>query len=242
MIDRILPHRRQEHLLNKLQSCLRIRTAWHPEVADMPNLSLPFLSPLPWKLDGYLQYLLSNHQLFKPGRRHTVILWLFSKYTNVLPCYNHKTVLRGLVLIIREQRDEQKCCRLSLYCLFPLTFVWCVSCLQRFSGIPELSLSSPICFPTVFTPFLSPLSFKFFTLTFLEEYSRQPDGSCEYWARFKSILTKGNLSISDIDKNSITRTRVWHILCLLPNHRSYVGIRQLVPYVVFLLCRDTVRY
>lgn len=196
MIDRILPHRRQQHLLNKLQSCLRIRTAWHPEVAAMPNLSLPFLSPLPWKLDEYLQYLLSNHQLFKPGGRHTVILWLFSKYTNVLPFYNHKIVLWGLVpcptdIIRVNRRGEQKCYLLSLCCLFPL-LCGVFLAYKDFLVFPNcLFPPSPICFPTVFTSFLYPLSFKFFTLTFLEEYLRQPDGSCEFWARFKIHFNQG---------------------------------------------------
>lgn len=45
----------------------------------------------------------------------------------------------------------------------------------------------------------------------------------------KYILTKGNLSISAVDRSSTSRTGGWHIWCLLPQHRSHIGIWQLCP-------------
>lgn len=111
-------------------------------------------------------------------------------------------------------------CRLSLVYRHIVRFANCLF-------PPPLSC----VFQQFFLPVLSTLPFQFFILTFLGEYPRFPMDS---GTDLKSILTKGNLSISAVDRNRISRTGGWHIWCLLPQHRTLTGIWQLCPICWFL--------
>lgn len=190
-------------------------------------------------LYGHLQCSLSNHQLFKRCKAHTIILWLFPQAGTYI---QHASPLQPEVLIglmpcpsdiLRKQRERRIevffpyvaffhlfLCRLSLVYRHIVRFANCLF-------PPPLSC----VFQQFFLPVLSTLPFQFFILTFLGEYPRFPMDS---GTDLKSILTKGNLSISAVDRNRISRTGGWHIWCLLPQHRTLTGIWQLCPICWFL--------
>lgn len=202
VINRTLLYRRQQHIFDKLQSCLRIKTAWCSKEVATATKPTPFISVCPALKANTEQYVnlqyFSNHRLFKPCKILIVIFDYSPKCTNMLPFHNHNTVITPALVpcpsdVFRKQRELNRNVLFMRCITFPTSFS--LVYLLRAYTFWNFSLFSSLSSISFCSLFLFSFPFQFFSLTFLQELPRCPNGSCEYWVRFKIHFNQGNLSV-----------------------------------------------